>query len=587
MFAACVWLMFYLASPATAWDRNDSPLRSDQLVSWQAGNDHRGTWDIIISCLSTIIACTWSVQHLNVPGHRRDGQWTRWLRSVKWMIITILFPELIVIHAVIELQMAIKALRRMEQKGRPVERPWWLQRPLLSSLVKQLSHSLKRLPCLKQQKITETVDDPKWTLTHCYFANMGGFYFRDSGQSFPLTALQLAHEADFEDPGVTEDEIADKSKQDWFAKTIAALGFLQLALSLIVRTNRGLAFSQLETITLGFAVCGTVIYLFYLYKPQKVDTGIQLKGLNAPVSLQVRTYDSFWDVLMNKPAHESTKKENSNPEIPYRVPNDNIMISENSIAHSAILLLAFASGLFGAMHAIAWHFEFPSTIEKIFWQTATVLAAGSPVVGLITIPFAQWTVSTGDPQLFAGKCLRLLREYSWHIRENHKEEFERDRNKLQVEEAYKRLELCLAGLEAPQPYASIFSVQRDDADFELGPDLLEFLTTTGTFHNLGSKQQTDLHTDSHFIEQFKYLDRLMRGEGSKKLIDTATTNVFPRKNLLPPAVNTAILGITGSVYILARVSLLAIGFSSLRRMPESVYVSTPWTGYIPTLGSSR
>lgn len=157
LFTACLLLDFCPLVLAVTPDNGGNPSPDDQPVGWQAGDNHRGTWAIASSCLSTIFACTWSVQHLNV-GARRDGKWTPWLRSVKWMIITILFPELIVLHAIFEFSMALQALRQMERSEKDVKLPWWL-------------------PPSKQRKSQPSGNgsgDSKWTLTHCFFANMGG-----------------------------------------------------------------------------------------------------------------------------------------------------------------------------------------------------------------------------------------------------------------------------------------------------------------------------------------------------------------------------------------------------------------------------
>jgi hypothetical protein len=149
MFAACLWLTFHLAARAAARDSGSDPPPDDQPVGWQAGDNHRGTWGILSSCLSTIFACTWSVQHPNVPESPQKGRWSRLVRSSKWMIITILFPELIVLHAIFEFTMALKALRLMEEDdGRFVKLPWWLppRGPSLP-LLQRLSNLLKRLSC--------------------------------------------------------------------------------------------------------------------------------------------------------------------------------------------------------------------------------------------------------------------------------------------------------------------------------------------------------------------------------------------------------------------------------------------------------
>jgi hypothetical protein len=56
----------------------------------------------------------------------------------------------------------------------------------------------------------------------------------------------------------------------------------------------------------------------------------------------------------------------------------------------------------------------------------------------------------------------------------------------------------------------------------------------------------------------------MDGKESKRLNETAKTNVFPRKNMLPRAFNLCVLYVTGSLYCLSRLSLLAVAVSSLR-----------------------
>lgn len=374
------------------------------------------------------------------------------------MMITILFPEVVIIHAIFEVHMACQTLRLMGKNEKNIELPWWMRRP-----------------SLRKQPSNPGTHDRNWTLTHCFYGNMGGFYYEEeTGRQFPITARQLAEEDGFESPVVTKEEIQDKSKRDWFLKTVAALEFLQLALSLIVRTNQGLAFSQLETLTLGLAICGAVIYLLYVYKPQDLATNTPL-GQRHPSLRFKRTYDSLWKVLVNEPSNSAPRKRASSGQIrplsisnpdteipdgpPDRVPNDNVPAFDGRITHPGVFLLALVSGLFGDLHAIAWNFEFPSTVEKILWQTATVIAAGSPVLGLLTVPFAQWTISAGDSETFAITCVTLIKEYLFHNTQ--------DRDP--VLKALKKLEDAIANPEAQQSYAVIFSVEND------GPELLSNL----------------------------------------------------------------------------------------------------------------
>ena len=94
-----------------------------------------------------IIACTWTVQHLNVPEQRNDrdpglvGD-LKWklkgvLQNAKWMIIMMVAPEFIMGMACYDLLWAKHYDRKLREFA-----------------------SQDHLP---------------WTLTHTYYANMGGF----------------------------------------------------------------------------------------------------------------------------------------------------------------------------------------------------------------------------------------------------------------------------------------------------------------------------------------------------------------------------------------------------------------------------
>lgn len=150
------------------------------------------------------------------------------------------------------------------------------------------------------------------------------------------------------------DDINDKSKSDFFSRSIAVLQFANLGFSLIVRATRRLAVSQLEIITMAFAVCGIVTYVLYFYKPKGVGTAIEVKPSSEGVlrlvnelselrgsevsfdddddagvgkildhMLRQRTFDSFWEVLTDDKNALAKARE-------ARIPNDNVLISNSS-----------------------------------------------------------------------------------------------------------------------------------------------------------------------------------------------------------------------------------------------------------------
>ncbi|KIK53930.1 hypothetical protein GYMLUDRAFT_922656 [Collybiopsis luxurians FD-317 M1] len=91
-------------------------------------NDCRTLLQIVWSCVSVLIACTWVSVHPNVPGPH-DSSWKVLRRKIGLMIIALIAPELLVLWAA---------------------RQWFAAR-----------------------KLSERY--PEWTRTHAFFALMGGF----------------------------------------------------------------------------------------------------------------------------------------------------------------------------------------------------------------------------------------------------------------------------------------------------------------------------------------------------------------------------------------------------------------------------
>lgn len=117
-------------------------------ANFVSGPDTRSTLDILWACLSTLLLCTWTVQHPNVPvqatPRTRRQKLNRKIymltRKVGWMLVTLLAPEYIAARALGEFISAKVASRKMRQ---------WAEK-----------------------------DGVEWTLAHAFFADMGGFAIR-------------------------------------------------------------------------------------------------------------------------------------------------------------------------------------------------------------------------------------------------------------------------------------------------------------------------------------------------------------------------------------------------------------------------
>jgi hypothetical protein len=141
---------------------------NQQLVGWQSDSGGRDTLDIIENSLLTILACTWSIQHLNVPKLDTEWYWTL-ATKIKWAVFTVFFPEFILAHAILEFIMAWNSLKLFENSEH-----FHVKAP---RLFRCFCHSENSSDL---EKGTPSTD---WTLTHSYFANMGGFYLVEEDRS--------------------------------------------------------------------------------------------------------------------------------------------------------------------------------------------------------------------------------------------------------------------------------------------------------------------------------------------------------------------------------------------------------------------
>ncbi|MCJ1384098.1 hypothetical protein MMC17_007214 [Xylographa soralifera] len=115
------------------------------VVNYVSSANARGTLDIVWSCLSVLVLCTWTVQHLNVPPqirpHTEAQKWRLRLHwffwKLKWMVLTVIAPECLLGKALIDMLSA--------------------------------SHSCDVMRAFAEK------DKIEWTITHAYFANIGGF----------------------------------------------------------------------------------------------------------------------------------------------------------------------------------------------------------------------------------------------------------------------------------------------------------------------------------------------------------------------------------------------------------------------------
>ena len=67
------------------------------IVHWKSNCTTRGTFDILSTCIITLVLCVWTAVHLNVPPP--GSVWRPKVRKTAWLVLALLAPELVAFTA--------------------------------------------------------------------------------------------------------------------------------------------------------------------------------------------------------------------------------------------------------------------------------------------------------------------------------------------------------------------------------------------------------------------------------------------------------------------------------------------------------
>lgn len=107
-------------------------------ANWVSNPNVRSTLTILWTSLLTIFLCTWTVQHLTIPPPNAPRLANVW-RKIKWMMVVIIAPEFMVGKSFSD----------------------WVSAAASESCPAMQEHAIK--------------SGTRWTTTHAFYANMGGF----------------------------------------------------------------------------------------------------------------------------------------------------------------------------------------------------------------------------------------------------------------------------------------------------------------------------------------------------------------------------------------------------------------------------
>jgi hypothetical protein len=196
------------------------------------------------------------------------------------------------------------------------------------------------------------------------------------------------------DFALREADIQDRSKADWLAKGISILQITWLIVNVFVRALTGLPVTQLEISAFAFAVMAIGIYIANWWKPKDVlRPNVQsatfkshrINNMGTVPFVQSFTDDLHWLRSTRSFNPEPTTFWEWNFANASRVEND--LVWMDGEPPYFFIMVGLSSMVFGAMHCVAWNFEFPTTIEERCWRIASLISAILPalVLGLNSI----------------------------------------------------------------------------------------------------------------------------------------------------------------------------------------------------------
>ena len=354
-------------------------MNSNKAVGWISGPDRRGTIDILWTCAFTLFICTWTVLDPNIPMHEEVlARWTQWpfwrkrLKLVGLMVLMLAAPELMVALAARDWLWARASVRDMRELG---------------------------------------FQDGQWSMSHAFFANMGGFVIGIGAQDQEefvtgtkgeckrseeragslghnitqraalgqrsLCAAQLAllirTPYALPLPQLTKEELQDRSKSDTLAKLLACMQAGWLVVQCFARASQHLAVSQLELATAGFAGCTVLTYLFWLNKPKDVESTVTVFCPDELHCQVIELLDGLAISDNQQAVADVVRNKGRIPFLTFKNPE-----GRTTTRMSDIIALVFAAvgAAFPAVHVIAWDFQFPSHAEMIIWRTSSVAGTG-------------------------------------------------------------------------------------------------------------------------------------------------------------------------------------------------------------------
>ncbi|XMA09760.1 hypothetical protein WAI453_002551 [Rhynchosporium graminicola] len=216
-------------------------------------------------------------------------------------------------------------------------------------------------------------DDPRWTMRHAFFADMGGFVLQPR-ESVPLPK-----------------DISDKSKADGFAKFITIFQVSWFILATLSRGIQHLAITTFELSAIAIVAGTLVTFLCWLNKPLDVVVPIIIDIVASISEILIQAGDQAkmpytqtpLDFIDNQGPSWSTDvmSKVSIKTGPQQRPLERL--GKDRIPHlttPVTIVLFVLTLIYSGIHMVDWNFSFPSPEEKLLWRICSTILVVTTVL---------------------------------------------------------------------------------------------------------------------------------------------------------------------------------------------------------------
>lgn len=345
----------------------NADVTTDLRQGWTSAPNGRGTIGILWSSGFTMFLCSWSILYLNVPGPD-DTRFQVFRRKLYMTTLSFLGPEFI-------FQIALGQ---------------WIS----------ACHSVRDF---------HASNHTGWTMSHAFFADMGGFVLRTKDEHiFPIDAKQLHYlvsEGHVKFPSLDKRMIADRNKVNGGLRIITLFQILWFLIDICGRAAQQLTITCVELTTAAFIICSFGTLFCWAKKPSDVATSELLESEKTLEEILNKESRRIHQPYRQTPLDFISRKEWSwsiywsnwinilrNLGIVFAPPAHPVDRFENTIARelpgaTVWVFLGVTAG-YSAIFICGWNYSFPTHIEQLLWRAASITMMGCLIAYWAVTQFA-------------------------------------------------------------------------------------------------------------------------------------------------------------------------------------------------------